>query len=204
MILCFARHGESEANISRTFSNRDLPHRLTAAGVEHAHQLASLFAQHGVTRLCCSPVPRAVDTAAIIASDLGLCYEVTEGLREFDVGRYEGTSDNTGWEEYAAVVRAWLAGSHEQRVGGGESLTEVVDRLAGFLTTLRETARDNSVIGLIGHGGLYRVALPHVLTGVTPQFAFENTLGYGRLIVAETRGVDLVCVEWDGRTPEAA
>lgn len=40
MRLLFARHGESEANVDRVFSNRGWGHPLTPAGREQARVLA--------------------------------------------------------------------------------------------------------------------------------------------------------------------
>jgi broad specificity phosphatase PhoE len=198
--LTFARHGESEANLGQVFSNRDLPHRLTPKGVEHAIQLADLFRAHGIEELWSSPVPRAVETAAIVSQRLDLPYQVTDALREFDVGRFEGTDSQEGWDEYASVMRLWLAGDFEARVGGGESLAEIVLRLRRFLDRFtREPA--SRCVGLIGHGGLYRMALPHVLDNVSPRFAIEHTQAYGQTVIAQARGGVLTCLEWNGVTP---
>ena len=202
MILYFARHGESEANVTRTFSNRDLPHHLTDQGIEHARQLALRLESFGIDELWCSPVPRAVETATIVGEALGLPYQTTEGLREFNVGRFEGTGSEEGWQEYAGVVRAWREGDHERRVGGGESLPEIVARLKGFLDMLLNDEPDDRRVGLIAHGGLYFTALPHIFANISPEFAFANTRGYGLVIVGEARDGELACVDWDGRTME--
>jgi broad specificity phosphatase PhoE len=118
-------------------------------------------------------------------------------LREFDVGRFEGSNSEEGWDEYLAVANSWLEGDHERRVGGGESLTEIVTRLRQFLQTFLNVGQDDVHAAFIAHGGLYRMALPHVLANISPQFAFENIRGYGQLIVAESRGGSLTCVDWD-------
>ena len=62
MRLCFARHGESEANLSRTFSNRDGWHPLTARGVDEAQRLARSLEGERISVLYCSPIARARQT----------------------------------------------------------------------------------------------------------------------------------------------
>jgi broad specificity phosphatase PhoE len=198
--LTFARHGESEANLAHIFSNRDLPYRLTPNGVGHANQLADVFRAHGIEELWSSPVPRAVETAAIVSRRLDLPFQVTDALREFDVGRFEGTNSQEGWDEYASVMRLWLAGDHDARVGGGESLAEIILRLRRFLDRFTMDAA-SVCVGLIGHGGLYRMALPHILGNVSPRFAIDHTQSYGQTVVAEARGGRLTCLEWNGATP---
>jgi broad specificity phosphatase PhoE len=42
--LLFVRHGESEANARHVFSNRGLPHRLTARGRAQVERLAARLA----------------------------------------------------------------------------------------------------------------------------------------------------------------
>jgi broad specificity phosphatase PhoE len=200
LILYFTRHGESEANLRRTFSNRDLPHHLTDTGIEHARQLARLLHGYGIDEIWSSPVPRAIDTAELVSTSLGLNYRVTSGLREFDVGRFEGTSAEDGWVEYSSVLRSWLDGDLERRVGGGESLSELVARLRGFLQQFLSKADSDSRVVLVGHGGLYRMALPHIFANVSPQFAYANTPGYGQLIVADVKDREFICIEWAGIT----
>ena len=75
MILYFARHGESEANITRTFSNRDLSHRLTEKGLQQARELGQVFGGRDVDELWCSPVPRAVETATIVGASFETIYK---------------------------------------------------------------------------------------------------------------------------------
>ena len=143
-------------------------------------------------------MPRAAETAEIVGAALGLTHQVAEGLREFDVGRFEGTSAEAGWEEYGSVMRSWLEGDHERRVGGGESLTETVVRLRRFLQGFGAEEGSDHRVALIAHGGLYRMALPHMFANVSPEFAIENTHGYGLLIVAEAKDGKLICLDWDG------
>jgi len=73
-----------------------------------------------------------------------------------------------------------------------------VARLGQFLQRFLEAGQDDLRVALIGHGGLYRMALPHVLANISPQFAVANTRGYGQLIVIEARGGNLMCLDWDG------
>ena len=44
MRLYFVRHGQSEANVLRVISNRDLPHHLTDMGRQQAEALARSLA----------------------------------------------------------------------------------------------------------------------------------------------------------------
>ena len=201
MLLLLARHGESEANLARVFSNRDLPHPLTEAGREDAGRLARALEEFRADVLYCSPVFRARQTAAIVGSLLGLEPVAAEGLREFDVGRWEGTSDVEGWAEYAEVVAAWRAGDSARRVGGGESLDEVVARFSGWLEGLRAAHRGDSVVAAISHGGVLHAVLPRLATNVPQELPAQRPLAYRDVVVCELDGASLRCLQWPGAPP---
>jgi broad specificity phosphatase PhoE len=86
-------------------------------------------------------------------------------------------------------------------VGGGESLTEVVLRLRRLLDRLITATNSQRCVGLIGHGGLYRMALPYVLDNVSPRYAFDHTQAFAQTVIAEVRNGAPMCLEWNGARP---
>ena len=108
MKIYFTRHGESEANILREHSNRGFRHPLTAKGREQAAALAQKLANIPVARLFTSPIMRAVQTAEILSATLGVPYEVTDALREYDCGILEGRADEAAWQMHFTVFDAWV------------------------------------------------------------------------------------------------
>jgi probable phosphoglycerate mutase len=196
MRLYFVRHGESEANLTRTFSNRDAPHPLTPLGREQAEALAARVAGETIDHLYCSPIQRAVQTAEIVGRRIGLAPVPAEALREYDVGEWEGTSDPAGWAEYDEVLAAWLSGRSERRVSSGESLIEIQARFAAFIRGLCEKHGNDQRILMVSHGGLLHVALPAVIPGLDLSFCLANRLGHGDLVVCEAGGDGLRCESW--------
>jgi probable phosphoglycerate mutase len=200
MKLYFARHGESEANLLRVFSNRGLKHGLTEEGRAQARILAQTLQPASVSGLYASPLLRAVQTAEIVAEVLGLNYEITDALREYDCGVWEGRSDDAGWKEYGRVLAAWIErGDRNARMDGGESFDDMRLRFVPFVERLVEQYGDSPTeLGLIGHGGLYRCMLPLVLENVDHDFALNHSIGHTGLVVAEQQGGRLICTAWDG------
>lgn len=92
MKLYFVRHGESEANLLREFSNRGLKHGLTDKGRTQAAELAQKLKETPVTKIFSSPLLRAVQTTEILAASLSKPYQLTGALREYDCGVLEGKS----------------------------------------------------------------------------------------------------------------
>lgn len=101
-----ARHGEA-VHESELLS--DSGGWLSALGREQAKALAAQLAPERITRVWCSSMARAVQTAEIVAGVLGVDVVVREGLREFGVGDHESGVEVV--ERYQAVLEE-IADSH--------------------------------------------------------------------------------------------
>lgn len=197
MKILFVRHGESEANLLRVISNRGWQHGLTDRGRSQAAALARKLRGVVVTRLYTSPLLRAVQTAEILGGELGVGYQATEALREFDCGIAEGKSDQESWDLYHAVWRDWLEqGRWERRIEGGESYLEVRARFVPFIEQLLESAGDPGSAVLVGHGGLFQAMLPLVLMNIDPDWISAHPIANAGFIVAETDTAGLICSTW--------
>ncbi len=194
--LIFARHGESEANLSRTFANHGDGWPLTKRGRSEAQALAGLLAREGVTGLWSSPILRAMQTSDFIARTTRLAVQPAEALREFDVGHWEGTASDAGWREYDEVMAAWRRGHHDRRVGGGESLLDIRARLEPFLRDVIDAAGPDDAVAFIGHGGVYRSVLPLLLDNVSPAFGLELPMATTAVIAVEVVAGRLTCRRW--------
>lgn len=159
--------------------------------------LAERLREYPIRGIFCSPILRAVQSAELLSMRLGVAYEVAEALREYDVGMFEGTSDPANWEAYEQVLRGWLLdGRKDLRTGGGENLTEIEDRFGAFVFSLPRRFPDGGDVILLGHGGLFRCALPHVLVNVSSRYSYANVLGHVAWVTAEFRDGELLCRAW--------
>lgn len=194
------RHGESTANLGREFSNSGWKHPLTERGVEQAHALARGLSGSDVEGVYSSPVMRAVQTAQILAGSLHAPFEITEALREWSVGIYEGTTDPLGWELHRQVQDDWFIHQKlDSKMPGGESYRDIRERFIPFIEGLvRSDERPGRSLVLVGHGGLYLAMLPAVLTNVDLVFARRHGFPYTAYAMAETRPEGLYCVSWCG------
>src|SRR5438046_2164244 len=88
--LILVRHGESEGNRDRTFT-QDANVGLTALGREQARMTAARIATfYQPARIVASPYARAQQTADIIADALRLNVELEPALREQSFGIFAG------------------------------------------------------------------------------------------------------------------
>jgi len=196
MRVYFARHGESQANLDNTFSNRDPWHPLTLRGEDEARVLAGRVAGPQFEALYCSPAVRARQTAEIVGQALGLAPRVADELREFDVGRWEGTNAAEGWAEYREVVAAWLAGEPERRVSGGESLADIERRVSHWLEGVARVHAEAANVVAVAHGGVLHAGLPAVIRGCELAWWPLRPLGHCDIVVAESRADGWQCLRW--------
>lgn len=198
--LIFVRHGESAANTLGVFSNRSLAHPLTGRGRDQAAQLAHRLCQESVDRIYTSPLPRASETAEILHEQLGAPVQLAPALREYDVGRYDGSSDAEHWREYDDVLTAWmLRDDWDRRVGGGESYREMERRFQPFVEQILGQA---GTTVLVGHGGIYRCMLPRTLANVTPRWALAHPLDNTEVVLAIPHNGRVACTRWGDTTTE--
>lgn len=80
-----------------------------------------------------SPLGRARQTAAPLASHLGVSVQVDLGLAEMDQGELEGLGEHELAERFGPLLALWNVDPQAVRLPGGESMGEVQSRaLAAF------------------------------------------------------------------------
>ncbi len=133
---------------------------LTEAGREQARAAADAFADVRFDRVVTSGLPRAVETARIVAP--GDEPESWPELRELEGGRLadipEDELERTFVGAFADVV------PNDARFLGGETIGSLFDRvLPAVERLLADPAWD--VVLVVAHGGVNRAILSHALTG---------------------------------------
>jgi probable phosphoglycerate mutase len=199
MRIYFVRHAQSEANVLRIISNRDLPHHLTNLGRQQAEVLAQSFANLPLVTIYSSPIARATETAQIVAASRGLPVEMADALREPDCGIMEGRGDEAAWAEHARATHDWLEGKSDSRIEGGESFSDLRARFVPFIDRLvAEHGNTDHNLLLITHGSLLYLMLPLVLTNIDLASVGEYPMPNTGIIITEERAHGQVCLEWCG------
>ena len=197
MRVIFARHGESTANTLHVFSNKPFVHPLTDKGREQAIDLAKRLTGISFAAVYSSDVLRAVETSQIVCEQLGLEFTITAALREFDVGDFEGESDDTHWQQFSQLWNDWYAnGFVERNVGGGENLLQIRHRLGGFLEMLVQKYSEHDTILCISHGGILFAGVPGFARNLENVVMRDLTLGNTSLVVLDYEGEEWNCKQW--------
>jgi broad specificity phosphatase PhoE len=131
---------------------------LNAEGHGQAERLAWKLLGRGITRLYCSPLERALETAAPIAKSLGIKVEVRDALGEVKYGEWSGKKatdleSDPRWK----LFHSYRSGT---RAPGGDSALEAQARIVGELELLR-TRHPGETIAAVCHGDIIRMALAY-------------------------------------------
>ena len=122
------RHGASTTPAGVTVGAGDPP--LSEAGRAEAERLAVRLAARPLVAVWSSDLRRAAATAAIIAAPHGLGVATTRALRELDFGAWEGRALGELWQEDPDAARAWDADITATPGAFGESVRDLVERVA--------------------------------------------------------------------------
>ena len=146
---------ETQSTFERRYEGRR-DGDLTDTGIAQAHLAASTLAAARIKAIYASPRLRALRTAQIIADRLGLSPVVLDGLAEVDFGEWEGlTYEETRLSDPDRLDR-WYEDPFSNRPPGGESLTEMWERVRLSMTVIAQSHEGSRAVAVISHGGPIR------------------------------------------------
>ena len=159
--VCVVRHGETDWNIAGILQGWiDVP--INEKGRGQAHELSEAFAASGFTCIYTSPLSRALETAQIIARDLGLAPPVChEGLKERHFGSVQGVPKAELAELNPVLLQQILQRNPACSFDQGESMDEFATRVLDALMNIGERNAGGRVL-LITHGWVMDVITRHI------------------------------------------
>jgi len=175
------RHGQTELSGERRYSGRgDVP--LTEAGLQQAKAAATRLSSLSFTAVVSSPLGRARQTAAEVASAADLPVDTHEGLVETDFGAWERLTFQEAADRDPDLHRRWL-GDADVSPPNGESFNTVLKRVRATRDELVERYAEQTVV-LVSHvtpiKSLLRIALD-----AGPSLLFRLHLDLASLSVVE-------------------
>lgn len=163
--LVIIRHGEAVSNAEDTLGGHKSCTGLTEHGRRQVEALAGRLRRtrelEGAAALYSSILPRAIETAEILAPALGgLEITTTCALCE----RHVGEADGMSWAEYESVYGREVPGVDDYREfsPGGESWVGFLERAEDAMYSVME-AHPGQLVVIAGHGGLIGTSLVRFL-----------------------------------------
>jgi probable phosphoglycerate mutase len=160
--LLLVRHGQTADTVARRFAGGSFPGPpLDDRGREQAERAADVLADAAAVAVLTSPIVRAMQTAELIADQLGLPLSAEAAWRECEFGEWEGLHFDEAAERYPREIAAWRA-STASPAPGGESLDQMTARVAAARDDVLERYSGQPVI-VVTHSmpirALMRIAL---------------------------------------------
>lgn len=168
--IYLVRHGESVYNCEgRIQGQQDVP--LSQTGIRQATLLANRLESTNISAVYTSDLERAIATARIIATRLGLEVENTPLLRESKLGIVEGLTREEIEKLYPVELHEWRRNPQIARPPGAESVSNVISRSKQFLEHIVPRHAPESHILIVGHSGSIRGLIVAALN--LPEHAYK-------------------------------
>ena len=185
--IYFVRHGAHD-QLGRRLCGRAPGVLIGETGLAQAGAAARRLAGAGVAAVHTSPLERTRQTAEPIAAAAGAPLVLDDDLTEIDFGDWNGADfadldDRPEW-------RRWNEDRGRARPPGGESMTQVQARLAGWFDRIQNDPRPAVVA--VSHADVIKAAVSHVL-GLPIHFHDRFEIGPGSIttVIADDRRLKL-------------
>jgi broad specificity phosphatase PhoE len=182
MELVLVRHAEP---VRVEGGDRPADPQLTPRGRDQAARLAAWLAEEAVDHLVTSPLARAVETVAPVASALGLEPEVVAGVAEWDAGNHEYIPveelrqlQDERW--FAMIEGRWELDGGIDPVAYRNRVVDAVEDVIGRFPGRR--------VVVVCHGGAINAYLGHV-AGIERPLWFEPAYTSISRVAASRAGV---------------
>ncbi len=136
-ILIFS-HGQTIAQLNKVFSDANT--LMTDKGKQEVLDDIKNIESSSIeyTKIYCSNLPRAIETAEILSKELNISFEIVNELAQQDFGIYTGTPNTK--ENYANYIKDLLAENDRC-----ESITSVLNNLKKSVIKITKT-RENVIV----------------------------------------------------------
>lgn len=167
--LFLLRHGEVEESYHRTFGGR-IDMNLSARGHEQARALASFMRRRPIDFIYVSPMKRAQQTLAPLASHCAKPPVDQPGFREVDFGEWTGLTWEQVHAKHGVSAFDWLDRIEKGAIVGAETG-------AGFRARVEPPLREiianhtGQSVAIVCHGGVVRMILSILLELPLPKMA---------------------------------
>ncbi|MBF6350040.1 MULTISPECIES: histidine phosphatase family protein [Nocardia] len=201
--LILVRHGETEGNVAKILDTKLPGLPLTERGAAQAKAFGealptpprALFHSHAL---------RAHQTAGYIEAATGVHAVGRAGVHEVQLGDLDGLATPEAHEQFQAIYHRWHEGGLSERIPGGESGRDVLDRFLPAIADLRAEFLEDGTGGdvlVVTHGAAMRL-VGRELAGVAPPFTTNNHLDNTETIeLVAVPGGGWECGRWGRFTP---
>jgi probable phosphoglycerate mutase len=189
--LLIVRHGESApARPGEPFALTD-GHgdpELAPEGRWQADRLGERLAQERIDAIYVTSLRRTHETAAPLASRLGLEPRVERDLREVFLGEWEGGVYRQKAAEGDPIFREAMESGEWGRIPGAETTEQLRSRCVAGLERIVTAHPDQRVVAVV-HGGVIGVLLGHATGGRPFAFVGADNASISHVVAVDRRWI---------------
>ncbi|MBI2872390.1 MAG: histidine phosphatase family protein [Chloroflexi bacterium] len=157
--LLLVRHGQTEWNVQGRTQGGG---QLTPKGRRDVEALALRLQRERVAAIYASPSARTRKTAEVLAQALNVEVNIREGLLDLDYGQWSGSTFEAARESAPDLFRQWEEAPHTVRFPGGESLSDLRQRVMAVIQEVLERHPEETV-AIVTHDSPIRTVVCSVL-----------------------------------------
>ena len=155
--LLIVRHGFSITNKARVFTGQN-DVELSEEGYSQASSVCKyIYENFKVDAIYSSDLKRAKDTIKPLAKRIGLEIKTEKGIRELDVGIWQGVAIDDVRRDYPSQFEAYRTDPANNGCVGGENFTDMSKRAIPVFERIAKE-NDGKTVVVATHGGVIRVA----------------------------------------------
>lgn len=152
MRIYLIRHGQTTNNVHHILDSNPPGAHLSDLGREQAAALVGAFDGVELGGIYVSTLRRTGETAEPLAFSRGIVPVELDGLREIEAGSWEGGSDEATYRGYLGTVRRWLTGRLNERMGGGVTGQDVLERYDAAISRIEASGAGAAAV--FSHGAV--------------------------------------------------
>lgn len=188
-MLYLIRHGAIDATQEKRFVGQIDP-PLSPDGRKQSERQGRQLANVPFSKVWCSDLKRAYETAAIVCRNRGLNLQPAPELREINLGQWDGVAMSQIREQFPDLWQARGEDIGHIRPPGAESFADLQQRVVPFIRRIAAQSAGNTLI--VTHAGVIRVLLCKVLQMPLSNL-FRIHLDYGGItLIKDINGMSQV------------
>lgn len=159
-VMYLIRHGETDFNRDGRIQGHT-ESDLSELGRDQARRVGERLRHHDILAAYTSPARRAMDTCNL-ALNGSVPVHPRDGLREIQLGAWEGRKASELRREFPEEVRLWFEQPSSVTIDGAESLADFRTRVTTSVEDIR-AAHDAGAVAVFAHGGVICTYLTSLL-----------------------------------------
>ena len=149
-LFLFLRHGQAKNNVDRILAGRTKGFPLTDLGIQQAEKISDFLKPFSISKIYCSPIERAEQTASIVANKIGLKCDTDERLTELEMGVFTGMHYDEMLKNHGNVFLKFYQGHPIVEKNGIETFDSVKKRILDMVDHCSRKHKEEVVL-LVTH-----------------------------------------------------